>query len=99
MAVILFGVRCEAWSGASAACTTDNQTIAKMSQKGMTTKPLLAAAWAEVAALLTARNIDLDIQWAPREQNVEADDLTNEAYDRFDPALRIDIPSPFPWDP
>ena len=31
----------------------------------------------------------LRLQWAPRASNVEADDLTNEVFDKFDPSKRI----------
>ena len=31
------------------------------------------------------------LQWRPREENVEADDLTNHRFDRFDMALRVDV--------
>ena len=33
----------------------------------------------------------LEATWLPREQNVEADDLTNDVFDKFDPALRISL--------
>ncbi len=33
----------------------------------------------------------MDLAWVPREENREADELTNEEFQNFDPALRMDI--------
>ena len=33
----------------------------------------------------------MQLEWRPRESNVEADDLTNLVFDRFDMAKRIEI--------
>ena len=35
--------------------------------------------------------MDLALSWTPRDQNEEADDLTNSRFGRFDPALRINL--------
>ena len=45
----------------------------------------------ELATQLDRRGIELDLQWVPRWQNQEADDLTNERFDDFDGANRIDV--------
>ena len=34
----------------------------------------------------------LVLQWSPREQNVEADELSNALFHRFDPANRVHVP-------
>ena len=33
----------------------------------------------------------LNLNWRPREENTEADDLTNEIFEGFDPALRLAV--------
>ena len=45
----------------------------------------------ELAVQLDRRGIDLDLQWVPRWQNQEADDLTNQRFDDFDGRNRIDV--------
>ncbi|CAK9049186.1 unnamed protein product [Durusdinium trenchii] len=43
----------------------------------------------EIAAILQHRSLELDLEWAPRLQNVHADSLTNAVYRGFNPVLRI----------
>ena len=45
----------------------------------------------ELSAQLDLRGIELDLQWVPRWQNQEADDLTNERFDDFDERRRINV--------
>jgi hypothetical protein len=45
----------------------------------------------ELAAMLSARSLWLNLGWIPREDNQEADDLTNEEYGRFDMAKRMEV--------
>ena len=45
----------------------------------------------EFAAQLKSRHAELDLAWVPRDQNEEADALTNGDYSAFNPSLRIDI--------
>lgn len=33
----------------------------------------------------------LNLQWRPREENTEADDLTNERFSEFDPKLQVEV--------
>ena len=47
----------------------------------------------EMAAQLQAREAELDFQWIPRNQNEEADGLTNEDFSQFDPSRRIMVES------
>ena len=42
-------------------------------------------------ALQLHKQLDLDLQWIPREQNVEADALTNEDFTLFDKEKRIEV--------
>ena len=43
----------------------------------------------EMAAQLLARQAELDLQWILRNQNDEADGLTNEDFSQFDPSRKI----------
>ena len=44
------------------------------------------------------RGARLEISWAPRTVNTEADDLTNEIFDRFSKELRVDVsPGDVEW--
>ena len=45
----------------------------------------------ELASQLDRLGIDLDLQWVPRWQNQEADDLTNERFDDFHEENRIAV--------
>ena len=55
----------------------------------LTTKVPLVGILMELAALCHDRGIRLHLDWAPREQNVEADELAAGVFRRFDPNLRI----------
>jgi hypothetical protein len=43
----------------------------------------------ELAEQLRAKNLALDLGWVPRDQNEEADALTNSDFSSFDPDRRI----------
>jgi hypothetical protein len=45
----------------------------------------------QLSSELAARNLWLDLQWTPRENNKEADALTNEQFDGFDMTKRIHV--------
>ena len=55
----------------------------------MTTKYPLCLVAMELAAQLGERRLDLDLRWRRRDRNVEADALTNERFEGFDPELRV----------
>ena len=57
----------------------------------MTTKFPLCAILMELAALLASKGSALDLHWLPREQNIEADELSNSITHRFNPALEIKV--------
>lgn len=59
--------------------------------KLMTTKFPLLLILVEMAAQLKTRGLDLGLQWIPRDQNEEADALTNSRFEDFDPANRIEV--------
>ena len=45
----------------------------------------------EMAAQLKAKEAELDLHWIPRNQNEEADGLTNGEYGPFDQTRRIHV--------
>ena len=45
----------------------------------------------ELAAQLEARGAELELNWAPRTHNQEADDLTNQKFEAFDPKHRVTV--------
>lgn len=57
----------------------------------MSSKFPLVVLLAELAEQIRTRNLELDLVWVPREQNEEADSLTNGDYTAFDPSLRIHV--------
>jgi hypothetical protein len=68
---------------------TDNQGNGYLLDKLQTTKMPLAAILMEVGWQLQMKNVTADLQWVPRDQNCEADALTNGWYDGFDMNKRI----------
>ena len=46
---------------------------------------------AELAEQMRAKHLDLELCWTPRDQNEEADDLTNGRFGRFDLKRRIEV--------
>ena len=64
----------------------------------MSSKFPLIVILAELAMQLRRRAVSLDLQWVPRDQNEEADALTNGAYGSFDPRRRLPIdPAKIEW--
>ena len=57
----------------------------------MTTKLPVAAMLMALAEIMRDRGITLDLVWAPREENVAADSLTNLDFSLFSTELRIPI--------
>ena len=43
------------------------------------------------ALQLRDRAAELNLEWVPRDQNEEADALTNEEFGAFDPVRRVDV--------
>ena len=68
---------------------TDNESNQFLLQKYITTKFPLCCVLMEIAAQCELRSLDPNASWIPRDQNQPADDLTNEVYNKFDPARRI----------
>jgi hypothetical protein len=68
---------------------TDNRGNTFAISKMLTTKYPLCIILMELAVQLHRRGITLDVSWIPREQNVEADEISNGVFRNFDPALQV----------
>ena len=71
--------------------TTDNLGNTFILSRMMTSKFPALVILTELAARLRQDNAELQLAWAPRDQNEEADSLTNEHFEDFDEARRIDF--------
>lgn len=69
--------------------TTDNQGNTYALKKLMSTKFPLAPLLVELSEQMRKRHIELDLIWERRDRNVEADDLTNGVFDKFDEKRRL----------
>jgi hypothetical protein len=69
--------------------TTDNLGNKGAVARCMTTSFPLCAALMELAARQAKSGREVVLRWAPREQNVEADELSNGDFHRFDATKRI----------
>jgi hypothetical protein len=74
--------------------TTDNLGNCFIVRRMMSTKMPVSAVLMQLASDLQAAGLWLDLQWTPRELNSEADALTNQAFDGFNPELRV----PLTWE-
>ena len=69
---------------------TGNRANEALTLKRATTKwPLMALNM--MSSMLSRARLGLNLQWRPREENTEADDLTNERFSEFDPKLRVEV--------
>eukprot|EP00974_Lingulodinium_polyedra_P094122 9120697-Lingulodinium_polyedra.AAC.1 len=68
-----------------------------MALEGLTTKPFLAAVWAEICLQATARGLRLSLLWTRRASNEAADAFTNLSFEGFDEGLRIQVPPDVPF--
>jgi hypothetical protein len=71
--------------------STDNLGNKFVVSKLQTTKYPLVCVLMEIAALMHQAGESLDLQWVPRLQNIEADQLTNGDFRGFDPANRVRV--------
>jgi hypothetical protein len=71
---------------------TDNQALESLSRKRSSTKLPLLFVMMQLATTSANYNLKLQLQWRPREHNVEADALTNSDFSMFDPAKRVVLP-------
>ena len=84
MAVALLGT-------VSLTASRDNRSNGFTLDKFATTKYPLGLVLIELAHQLRVQEVELDIAWRPREENIEADALTNHDYTAFDPAKRVAV--------
>ena len=68
---------------------TDNLGNSYIVDRLMSTKFPLDVWLMELAVQQNLRNVQFHLAWHPREQNVEADALSNRDFNGFDPAKRI----------
>ena len=68
---------------------TDSQVSASVVARGMSTTYPLCCVAMELSAQLELRKLDLSLEWAPRDQNTEADALADERIEGFNPSLRV----------
>ena len=74
----------------SVGASTDNCGNTFSVTKLMTTKFPLVAFVAELATQMEDNSWDLELDWVPRDQNIEADAITNEDFSAFDAGKQID---------
>ena len=70
---------------------TDNLGNTFAVTKLMTSKFPSVVVLAELSEQLRAQQTELSLEWVPRDQNEEADELTNEIFQRFDMNRRISV--------
>ena len=70
---------------------TDNQSNTFATRKLLSTKFPLTILIMELSEQLRTRNAALSLRWVPREQNQEADDLTNLVFEKFDEKNRVPV--------
>ena len=93
VAVILFGdnlVDDEGISTLTLSASTDNLGNTYVLQHFMSCKYPLSIVVMELAMQLKKCNLELDLGWVPRDQNTEADALTNSDFSGFLPEKRIE---------
>ena len=94
LALMLFGPEAK-WSRKGGAVTlsayTDNAGNSHVLRKFASSKYPLSILVMEMAAQLDVFDAELELAWVPRNQNTEADDLTNARYEEFDGSLRIEV--------
>jgi hypothetical protein len=71
--------------------TTDNLGNCFVVNKLMTTKHPLSSVLMALTTHLARRGLWLRLRWQARELNTEADDLTNDVFDKFDLGLRVPV--------
>ena len=72
-------------------CSTDNQGNSHLLDRLLTTKYPLGVVLMELAHQMRRRRLVLRANWVPRDQNQEADDLTNLEFRHFDERRRIPV--------
>ena len=70
---------------------TDNAGNVSALARLMTSKFPLVVILTELAAQMQKKRLELDLQWIPRNQNEEADAITNHKTEGFDPSLKVEV--------
>ena len=70
---------------------TDNLGNSFINQKNLTTKMPVAAVYMQLSLHLALHDLELALDWTPRESNCEADALTNEDFSLFSMDRRISV--------
>ena len=70
---------------------TDNLANEQLAKKRLTTKLPLGVLMLQMHTKLWDNGLWLDVKWRPREQNTEADDLTNGKFTGFSKARRVSM--------
>lgn len=68
---------------------TDNKANEAVQKRNATTKWPLLALRMQMASTLLDASVRMKLKWRPREENIPADDLTNEEFSKFDPKRRL----------
>eukprot|EP00435_Cladocopium_sp_Y103_P025733 s2122_g6.t1 len=68
---------------------TDNRANEALTAKRSTTKWPLMAINMQMSSLLASSRLSLSLRWRPRQENTEADNLTNEIFDGFTSDKRV----------
>ena len=71
--------------------STDNQGNSFLLDRMLTTRYPLGVVLMELAHQMKKRRLLLRARWLPRDENQEADDLTNDEFRHFDPKKRIRV--------
>ena len=72
---------------------TDNKGNEFILKKGMSTKFPLTLLVMELSEMMKVRDLSATLRWVKREDNQEADDLTNEEFEKFQPEKRRHVKS------
>jgi hypothetical protein len=93
LCIILFDIRSDKHmrGGCSVTGLTDNQSNSFAVIKGMSTKYPLAPLLIELSEQMRHRSLDLRLTWVSRNDNVEADAITNQDFTLFDSELRVPV--------
>ena len=70
---------------------TDNSSNSYLIDKYLSVKFPVSMVLMELSRQLSDLKAELQLHWIPREQNEEADDLSKEKFEAFDPANRIEV--------
>ena len=70
---------------------TDNLGNSFVMRKGMSTKFPLTLLLMEASSMMREKNFVATLDWISRNENQEADALTNQEFEGFDPSLRVEV--------